>query len=150
MRLARSISTKAPKNAAALQAYNAKMGKKASRSKVTAEKARDYYAGKGATSGRKAKPQPAKSKAKPRGVSSRLNRSSMVLQDYQRSSSRAPGQRYGSKGQRISEMNPQKAQHMGKRVRQQKQAIANWYNSLSPANQKRAMTVMRRNNVMNG
>ena len=154
MRLARSISTKAPKNAAALQAYNAKMGKKASRSKVTAEKARDYYAGKGATPIPKkaaaASKRPAKGGAKPRGVLSRLNRSSMVLQDYQRSSSRAPGQRYGSKGQRISEMNPQKAQHMGKRVRQQKQAIANWYNSLSPANQKRARTAMRRNNVMNG
>lgn len=97
-----------------------------------------------------AKAQPTKNKAKPRGVEKRLNRSSMVQLDYQRSSLRAPGQRYGSKGQKISEMNPQKAQHMGKRVRQQKQAIANWYNRLSPANQKKAMTAMRRNNVMNG
>ena len=48
MRLARSISTKAPKNAAALQAYNAKMGKKASRSKVTAIKAQKVYRDLGA------------------------------------------------------------------------------------------------------
>lgn len=108
---------------------------------------------KGKTAGKKtvaAKAQPAKSKVKPRGVSSRLNRSSMVLLDYERSIMRAPGQRYGSKGQKISEMNPQKLQHMAKRKRQQKQAIANWYNRLSPANKKKADTLMRRNNVMNG
>lgn len=48
MRLARLLSTKAPKNAAALQAYNAKISKKASRSKVTAMKAQKVYRASGA------------------------------------------------------------------------------------------------------
>lgn len=48
MRLARLLSAKAPKNAAALQAYNAKMGKKASQSKVTAMKAQKIYRASGA------------------------------------------------------------------------------------------------------
>jgi hypothetical protein len=46
MRLARQISTGAPKSATALRAYNAKLGKKASRSKRTAERARKVYKAK--------------------------------------------------------------------------------------------------------
>jgi hypothetical protein len=47
MRLARMVSTTAPKSAKALHAYNAKQGKKASRSKRTAERARKYYKSQG-------------------------------------------------------------------------------------------------------
>ena len=46
MRMVRLISTSAPKTASALRAYNATQGKKASRSKRTAERARAYYRGK--------------------------------------------------------------------------------------------------------
>lgn len=48
MRMARMVSTTAPKTAAALLAHNAKAGKKASRSKRTAERARKYYKSRGA------------------------------------------------------------------------------------------------------
>lgn len=47
MRMARMVSTSAPRSATALRAYNAKQGKKASRSKRTAERARAFYRSKG-------------------------------------------------------------------------------------------------------
>lgn len=46
MQLARVLSTSAPKSAGALRAYNAKQGKKASRSKRTAVRAAAYYRSK--------------------------------------------------------------------------------------------------------
>ena len=47
-------------------------------------------------------------------------------------------------------MTPERLQHMGKRKQQQKQAIANLYGKLSPANQSRAMKKMKRSGIMNG
>jgi hypothetical protein len=48
MRMARQISTTAPKTATKLRQYNAVQGKKASRSKRTAERARKFYKAQGA------------------------------------------------------------------------------------------------------
>ena len=48
MRMARQISTTAPKTATRLREYNAVQGKKASRSKRTAERARKFYKSQGA------------------------------------------------------------------------------------------------------
>jgi hypothetical protein len=89
------------------------------------------------------KPVAAK-KPKARGIEARLERSSQVQLGYNRRS-RAAGVVSGTRG-----MTPERLQHMGKRKQQQKQAIANLYGKLSPANQSRAMKKMKRSGIMNG
>jgi hypothetical protein len=64
--------------------------------------------------------------------------------DYRRSQNRVPWQ------QGIKPMTPARAQHMERRVQQQKQAIANLYGKLSPSNQKRASAKLRRSRLMSG
>lgn len=89
-------------------------------------------------------------KPRKRGIEARIARSSIVQLNYTRSQLRPPGESIGSSGQKQSAMTPAKAQHMAKRKRQQKQALANLYGKLSPANKKRADAAMKRSNVMNG
>lgn len=83
-------------------------------------------------------------KPKARGIEARLERSSQVRLGYDRRME-AAGVVSGTR-----RMTPERLQHMGKRKRQQKQAIANLYGRLSPANQKRANTKMKRSGIMNG
>jgi hypothetical protein len=68
----------------------------------------------------------------------------MVKQNYQRHAQYAGSKLTGSKP-----MTPARIQHVGKRLQQQKQAIANLYGKLSPSNRKRADTAMRRSRIMN-
>jgi hypothetical protein len=90
------------------------------------------------------KATPATSKPKPRGIEARLQRSSMVQENYRRraqySGANVPG---------FKPMTPAKNQHIGKRLQQQRQAIANLYAKLTPSNRKRADTAMRRSGIMN-
>lgn len=147
----------------ATSATSSKALKKARRSESTARKARGVYldradavltkAGRGgrpasgsrtaskATS--KASKSAAAKKPKARGIEARLERSSQVKLGYDRRAQYA-----GQSGTR--QMTPERLQHMGRRKQQQKQAIANLYGRLSPANQKRAMTKLKRSGIMNG
>jgi len=97
---------------------------------------------KGKTNKPATPPKPAARKQ--RGIESRLERSSTLMLDYRRSQNRVPWQ-HG-----VKPMTPARAQHMERRVQQQKQAIANLYGKLSPSNQKRASTKLRRSRLMSG
>jgi hypothetical protein len=147
MRLARSISTKAPKNAAALQAYNAKMGKKASRSKVTAEKARAYYDGKGSAPSAKkatASAKPKKPARKKPSIEKRILQTWMRRRDRDTSiSNRNWG---GGAINRSTSIEKSRAriENQRNRSRQQSQALTNLIAKLSPSGQMKANRLRRK------
>jgi hypothetical protein len=103
---------------------------------------RGRFAGGGGGSsraGKGSKPSAAAPKPKraARSVESRIQRSLVVQENYNRRAN-------------VSPMNPTRFRNMGKRKAQQRQALANLYEKQSPANKKRALTALKRTRVMVG